>query len=485
MSDWVFNEVRAADLQDARRVKSAARLINAMAQRPSGTIPRIAASPAEAHAAYRLLQTELRPEEEEGTPPTVGDRLLLGVHDACVGRVSGEKTVLAIQDTTHVKFASSPVRSDGDFWVHSTLAATTDGIPLGLLDQRNVQRSDEGGKRETRRDRPIEEKESYRWIEALRATNGRVPADVRVITVADREADIYELFAEPRPGNCELVVRACRDRCVSAFDDEDDAESSCSTHVDVDQDDSEPPCAKETTYLWPCLQEAPVAGVASVPLRRSPKRKARLAQLELRYRRVTLRPPQHGVHRALEPLTLWAVLATEIEPPDSEGISWLLLTTLSVSSAQEAYQCLQHYTQRWLIERFHFVLKSGCHIEDSQLRTSNRLQALLALCCIVAWRILWITYTAREAGDQPATVAFLNLEWRAAYCAVHPGQPPPKQTPTLREAVGWVAMLGGFLARRGDGEPGAKVLWQGQARLHDIVLGVLIVAPHLLDAANA
>ncbi|MEN6343854.1 MAG: IS4 family transposase, partial [Armatimonadia bacterium] len=121
---------------------------------------------------------------------------------------------------------------------------------------------------------------------------------------------------------------------------------------------------------------------------------------------------------------------------------------------------------------------------DSQLRTLERLRAFLGLCCVVAWRLLWITYSAREGGDQPATVAFLDIEWQAAYCALHHGQAPPKETPTLREVTRWVAQLGGFLARKGDGEPGAKTLWRGMNRLHDIVLGALLFAPHLLDVGN-
>lgn len=461
MSDWYEDEFSTLNLQDQRLNRRAVKVLKAMSERPEGTIPPTFTLAAEVKAAYNLLDTRLHVADAgEAEPQSEGiDRALMSAcTDACLKRVGEEQIILAIQDTTEISFASSPVGVSGGLWVHSTFASTLDGVPLGFLDQRCWQRDPDGGQRGLRRERALPDKESYRWLQALRAVHERVPAQTTVITVADREADIYEVFAEPRPENSELVIRACRDRRVT----------------------------DEHKYLWASVQAAPLAAQISLTLRRRPDRGPRLAVLDLRYKKITLRPPRHGVHEQMPDITLWAVLAHEPHAPSGEeAISWLLLTTLPVSNATEARQCMECYTRRWLIERLHFVLKSGCKVEASQLRTIDRLRALLSLYCVVAWRLLWITYYAREGGDQPATVAFLNLEWRAAFCALHPGQAPPQDTPTLREAVRWVAMLGGFLARKGDGEPGVKVLWRGLDRLHDIIIGVLIYAPHLLDVGNA
>lgn len=461
MHDGLRRELAALDLHDKRLTRRVMQVLTKMSERPAGTIPTIFPLAREAKAAYRLLGTQLHSVDAEGNSQQIGlgEALLAACVDACVARIrEQEQLVLAIQDTTEISFDSSPVGEAGGLWVHTTFACTAEGVPLGLLDQRCWQREADRPGREARRERPLEDKESYRWIEALRAVHERVPQESTVLTVADREADIYELFAEPRPHNSELLIRACRDRRTS----------------------------DEYKYLLASVEAAPVAAEGTLTLQRRPDRGARVARLRLRYKPVTLLPPTHGLHEPLPPLNLWAILVEEPAAPEGEKpVCWLLLTTLPITETAQAYECLQHYTCRWLIERFHYVLKSGCRVEDSQLRTLERLRAFLGLCCVVAWRLLWITYSAREAGDQPATVVFLDIEWQAAYCALHQGQAPPKETPTLREAVRWVAQLGGFLAREGDGDPGVKVLWRGMKRLHDIVLGALLFAPHLLDVGNA
>ena len=161
-------------------------------------------------------------------------------------------------------------------------------------------------------------------------------------------------------------------------------------------------------------------------------------------------------------------------------MEWLLLTTLRVSEEASAQRIVGHYRLRWLIERYHYVLKSGCRIEESQLRESERIERLLALYCIVAWRLLWLTYVSRADPDAPCTEAFTDLEWQCAYRANRNIKTVPDEPPTVRETVRVIAGLGGFLGRKSDGEPGVKVIWRGLMRLHDIVYGVLLVAPQLV-----
>ena len=157
---------------------------------------------------------------------------------------------------------------------------------------------------------------------------------------------------------------------------------------------------------------------------------------------------------------------------------WLLRTTLAVTSFAPAGQCVAWYRYRWLIERYHFVLKSGCRLEQLQLRTAERLERAVATYCVVAWRLLWLTYEAREAGAVPCTVALRTSEWQALACRMTGQAEPPRKPPSLRQAVRWIAQLGGFLGRKGDGEPGVQVLWRGWSRLQDLTALWEVLHPH-------
>jgi hypothetical protein len=454
---WTHQELSSLDLGDVRRNERAKRMVERMAERPSGSIPQTFQTDAETKAAYRALSSEAFDPEA----------LRSALRDATVSRIEETQFVLAVQDTTSFNYTGHPAtegtgplaRPDQvGFLVHSVLAVSAEGVPLGLLQQK-VWARDPGtvGQRHRRKQRPVEEKESFRWIESLRAVHEAVPAGVTVLSVADREADIFELFAEGRPTNSELLIRACRNRRV----------------------------ATPQRYLWDAVAAVAETDSWQVSLRRHPNRAARDAQLTLRFREVTLRPPGGGVHSTdLKPVTVTAILVREDVPPEGETpIEWLLLTTLEVPDAEHARRIIGFYGLRWLIERYHFVLKSGCGIEESQLRSVERLECLLALYCVVAWRLLWLTYAARQDPEAPCTVAFTDLEWQTAYRVRHRDRPLPDQPPTLGELIRWIAGLGGFLGRRGDRQPGVKALWRGLMRLNDIILGLTLNNSELVGNA--
>lgn len=370
-------------------------------------------------------------------------------------RLQGEPTLLALQDTTALDFTHHPGLAGAGplahpaqqgLWVHSVLAATPDGVPLGLLHQHRWARDPATvGKRQTRRQRPTAEQESQRWLDAQATTDAAVPPATRVITVADREADIYDLFALPRPPRHELLIRATQNRCI----------------------------AEEAHYLWAAVQAAAVGDVVPVAVGRRADREPREALLTLRWVPVTLVPPRNRPQRAaLAPVPLVAILAEEpVPPPGEHPIRWLLLTTLPVASGEAALACVRWYALRWLVERYHFALKSGCRIEELQLRTAERVERALAVYAIVAWRLLWLTYLARAEPEVPCTVALTAAEWPVLYRTRYPTATLPAQPPPLGAAVRWIARLGGFLDRAGDGEPGLKVLWRGLRRLEDLTLG--------------
>jgi hypothetical protein len=322
---------------------------------------------------------------------------------------------------------------------------TTQGMPLGLLTQDYFTRpEDEPSHRpEGCRNLPIEEKESCRWLQAFEQTLALTPPDVEVITVCDREADIYEMFALAQEQKTPLLVRASSDRVL--LDD-------------------------EVKKLWPKVERQPTAGYLSVHIPGNDKRKARQATLSIRFTSVTLRPPWRPNALKLPPVTLNAVLVREEDPaPDIDApIEWLLLIDIPVTSFDEAHQVIAWYCCRWQIEVFHKVLKSGCRVEDCRLQTAGRLYNFVALMSVIAWRLHWITYINRCQPDLPCTVVLSTTEWEALYMRIHKSTRLPDTVPSVRQAVRWIAQLGGFLGRKSDGEPGVTTLWRGWLRLQDI-----------------
>jgi hypothetical protein len=415
-------------------------MVHALAERPETSIPQACSDWAEAKAAYRFL----------ANPRVSATALRDAHHTSTLGRVREEETVLVVQDTTTLDFTTHrSVRGLGPLdhsWcqglkVHSALAVSVRGVPLGLLHQKVWAREGPVGKRHTRRERVTKDKESYRWIEGLEEVQRKLPAGVRAVVVTDREGDIYDLLARPRRPGVDLLVRAAHNRRVS--------------HPEK--------------YLWDAVGSTEPVGTMEVDVPRGARRPPRRAELTLRVSRLGVHPPRYRKHEpGLETVFVNAVLAQEENPPPGqEAIGWLLLTTLPVTEAHEAQRCVEYYARRWLVERYHYVLKSGCQVEELQLETAERLERALALYCIVAWRLLWVTYEARVHPTDPCTKVLAPEEWQALYRVIHPARRLPRHPPPLRDAVRWIGKLGGFLGRAGDREPGVKALWRGFFRLHD------------------
>jgi hypothetical protein len=228
----------------------------------------------------------------------------------------------------------------------------------------------------------------------------------------------------------------------------------------------------------------PVVGIEIISVPRQGKRAAREACLNVRFARVKLVPPSRK--REFKELEVSAILAQEVDcPKDIEPLEWMLLTTMSVENFDQAIEKLRWYAKRWGIEVYHRTLKSGCKIEERQLGSADRLEACLAIDMVVAWRIFHLAKLGRQTPDVPCSVFFEEAEWKALFCFVQQDPKPPDQPPTLRQAIGMVASLGGFLGRRSDGDPGTKSLWLGIQRLDDIAATwkfmALNFAPHLLS----
>jgi hypothetical protein len=297
--------------------------------------------------------------------------------------------------------------------------------------------------RKTHKNRPLDEKESARWIDVTREVAEIVPPSTRVIMVGDRESDIFDLFLLATANHYNILVRAAWDR-----------------HLEQSQD-----------HLWQAVDKALVLGCTTIKVPRADKRPEREATLTLQSTTVTLRPPRNRKKEKLASPTLNALLIREQSPPEGvEPIEWMLLTTLPVITFEEALQCLIWYTYRWRIERYHYILKSGCQVEKLQLENKDRLMRALAVYSVVASRLLWLTYQAKQIPDAPCTVALSDSEWGALYAATHKTTILPDCPPDIKTAVLWIAKLGGFLGRKSDGQPGVKVLWRGFRRLQDLTI---------------
>jgi hypothetical protein len=415
--------------------------------RPTMNIPQACGSRAKTKAVYRFL------DNVRVNLPSV----LQGHYVATARRSREEKVILAVQDTTELNYSAHPATEqlgpicdkEGviGMLVHDTMAYNSEGTPLGLIDvQCWVREESDTPKREQREELAIEQKESSKWLESWKAAQRlqeQCPQST-VVSVGDREADIYELFVEAqrRPGGAKVLVRARQERVLKPEPDQEE-------------------CAR----VWESMAQRSANAQITLEVPRTPKRQARTAQLEIRYAEVELKAPKRKPW--LESVKMWAVTAMEVgAPPGEEPVEWRLLTTVEVRSLEQALEVLRWYTLRFQIEVYHRTLKSGCKIEERQLGNAQRIEGCLAIDLVVAWRIVRLTKLGREV---PCTVYFEEAQWKALVAFVTKNPVPPEQPPTLREATRMMAIgLGGFLGRASDGEPGTETIWRGLQRLDDI-----------------
>lgn len=447
-AQWAQEEFGQAPLPDRRLVKRLILMASDFAQHPTAPIPQACGCWGKTKAAYRFFDNE-----------TVQPQAILEAHQqATVQRLQGHAVILCVQDTTTLNYSTHP-RSQGlgpignnrdktvGLLLHTTLALTSTGQPLGVLQAQSWARSRRtfGRSSHARNRTPRDQKESQKWMDSLLACQSLACrcASTTLVNVADREGDLYDLFQQalaPDSGpRVHLLVRAQHNRQV----------------------------IHPQKYLWDYLADQHPRAQLQVQVPRQTAVPARLATLTIRFGPVTLRPPCLKENQA--PLSLWAVEVREEHPPQStSAICWRLLTTLPVETVEAAVEKVRWYAQRWPIEVLHKVLKSGCRIEQRQLERAERLQRVLMLDLVVAWRVMALCRAARATPQAPASEWLAEAEWRALWCYMNQRAKPPQEAPTVWQAVQWIARLGGFLGRAGDGDPGPIVVWRGLQQLRAI-----------------
>jgi transposase-like protein len=461
---WTEREIDEGAFKDARLGRRFAELLKQISDGMGGSIPFACQDWASTKAAYRFFANARVDEADILSGHFAATRLR---YDDCTG------PILLIQDTTEFSYQRADTNAIGitksvnsgrakdgrlrhhtvcGMLMHSSLAVTTEGLPLGLAAVKFWTRKKFKGTAQLKKKInptrvPIEKKESVRWLDNLRQSIDLLGQPERCIHIGDRESDIYELYCLTKELGTHFLVRTCVDRLAG------DGGHTIAAEM-------------EATH---------VKGLHHIEVRDDKGEVSKVA-LEIKFKHITVLPPI-GKQKHYPALDLTVIHANERGTPKGrKPIEWKLITDLPVRGPSDAVEKINWYAMRWKIEVFHKILKSGCKAEDAKLRTAERLANLLAVFCILSWRVLWFTMLNRTAPDALPTVALTNAEIALLDHLVRDAGNRRCRPDTLAFYLIKLARLGGYLARASDPPPGIVVIWRGLSRLTDIELGAEIGA---------
>jgi len=453
-NDWIIEETQGAHFTDKRLKTRYKRLLDKLMGSPSQSIPMTFKTWKETLAAYRFFNNQAITPEQILTPH----------YEATVERIKKEKVVLILQDTSEIDLSGRKNLSEvgylgssqrKGFYLHPSLAVTPEKLCLGLVDMEFLQRK-ELGSRGQRKEKAIEEKESYRWLKGYEAANRvalHAPNTI-VVSVSDRESDIYELLEKtPSQDNqAYWLIRSSLNRKIAGSDNLKLREA-----------------VKQSCPIGEIEFSLPVGRIYDRDNSKRHPRQQRTVQQEIRALTIKLRPPCRK-DKALKPVWVNVIHCAEMNPPsDRDKIEWFLLTSLSIEHEESVKKIVNWYLCRWQIETYFKILKSGCTVEKLQFESFKAISNCIALYLIISWRILYLTTLSRTYGYISCNRVLENEEWQSVYVVVRQ-QPPPTTPPPLKEIIFMIAQLGGFLNRKGDREPGPRVMWVGLQRMRDFTL---------------
>ena len=457
-SNWVIEETKSASFGDKRLNKRYGNLLDSFASAPNKSIPGSCKSWNETIAAYRFFNHE-----------DVTAAKILSPHiETTLERIKKEKIVLIPQDTTEIDFTGrKPITGMGylnyekshGFYLHPSLAVTPERLCLGVVDMQTWAREKLGVAKQ-RNSKSIKEKESYRWLKGYDAANTIALAapDTTIVSVADREGDIYELLEKmPSEANkAYWLVRSQHNRSLL-----DDAGNELELRLREELNASK--------VIGEIEFKLPKGSIYNRKADKRRPRKERIVRQEIRTCTVYIKSPQYKETK-LASIAINVVHCKEINAPNDEDIiEWFLLTSYPVNNAETAMEIVKWYLCRWQIEVFFKILKSGCTVEELQFDTLKATTNCIALYLIISWRILFLTMLGRNCPDMDCSIVFEENEWQSVY-AIVTKKSPPKKPPKLNDIILMIAKLGGFLGRKSDGYPGCKVMWIGMQRVKDFTL---------------
>jgi hypothetical protein len=445
---------------DARLTSRIVKLADDTAQKPNLSIPAALISKADIEGCYRFFNND-----------RVSPEKILQPHIArTYQRMSDCPYVLLVQDTTELDLTrpKQQVRGAGPMdcesrrgaFFHPIMAFEEGGVPLGLVGQISWTREEisdapRAEKNAERRKTPIEEKESYRWLQGFQAAERAAVAcpQSTCVCVSDSESDIYDVFAAAvacKQENLHVLVRAGQKRKTT--DQQDWGEQ-----------------VRQTSSIG--TQTVSVrerkAKIKTSQSPRSRSREARTAEVEIRKAKIDLSRPNHADQRLPKTIRVNVVLVEEINPPEgADPISWMLATTLPIEADKDVQRVISSYCTRWQIEVYFRTLKSGCRIERRRFETIDRVLNCLAFYSVVAWRVMYLCHLGRECPDLDCEVLFEPSEWKSVYTILKL-ELPKQGCPKLNDLVRAIARLGGFI-NRPNNHPGTQTLWVGLQRSYDL-----------------
>jgi hypothetical protein len=456
--EWAIAEMKTVSLGDERLNKRLISLLDTLGNHPQDSIPVACGGWSETKAAYRFFDNE----------HVNAEKILLPHRVATIERIKQQKTVLLLQDTTTLNFSGQHKRRDigpinhdkhRGLLLHPTIAVTPERLCLGVIDTYHWAREElhhwESREEKNRENHkvPLKEKESYKWLISYKKAQeiAMLTPDTQIVTVADREGDLYDLYHEAftstQISSAYWLIRAMVNRRL------------------LDKDDN-----LQTLKLIETVKSTKPIGIIEFELPARNKSERRRVKQAVYVNRVRLSPPDRKRKKTrYEIVETNVVIATEIDtPPGQSPLEWILLTNIPINDSTSAHEIVKWYLCRWQIEIYFRVLKSGCKIEKLQLETQSRFDSCLTLYMIIAWRILYLTMLARECPDAPCHIIFTEEEWKVAYMMVHHKKPSNKPI-TLSKMLNLIAQFGGYLNRKNDGEPGPAAIWIGLKRLRDFI----------------
>lgn len=436
------------DLDDLRLVYRGNKILGDLFSQGTHSIRRICRSEADAKGFYRFLLNDRVSEED------IVANLAANCTQACRG-----KYVVCIQDTTEVNLSSHAGRLKKDEFIGTTNALNSkglgfllhpslvldaqQGIPYGYSDvklwNRPLQFQSKFERQYTKL--PIEEKESYRWIEVSKNTRCLLTDVVAgMVIIQDREGDIYEQFATIPDERTDLLIRARTDRTLA-----------------------------DKTKLFRCLLEQPAQGRYEVSVAAGNGRQKRLACVELRYKAVTICRTRASSKAVAPTVDLYFIEATEVNYSGADAICWRLLTTIPVHSIETARMCIEWYSWRWMVEEvFKILKKEGYDIEASELEhgSSVRKLCLLIMEVVIQLFLMRLAYAEPEV-ELSAEACFTKEE--QAFLEHQIGQlegktqkqKNPYSQKDLKRYVWAIARLGGWKGYESRKYPGITTLWTG------------------------
>jgi len=437
--------LKSIDLGDTRLNRRVVHIAETLGLAPGRTIPQAFQSWGSIKACYNFFSNDLVSEEKIIAPHI----------EQTIERIKEYPVVLLPNDTSELDYNSKDAMEGKEritntktgLWLHPTIAVTPERVMLGVVDLNFWKRESEINPKGDKA--PIEDKESYRWLQSYRRSCEIAKAlpGTQFINIADREGDIIELFDEVTKqkeieSGADIIVRAQYDRLLATEK------------------------KGEKNKLRQKLREAPTLGEIEFVIPPTEKRSGRKVKQQLKGLSIAIKPRNKKVT-----VNINVVMAIEENPPEGEdALMWILITSLPVDAFENALKVVSYYLCRWEIEIFFKVLKSGCKIEERQLQTTDRMKSLITVFMILAWRVMFTMMMGRVQGEMPCDVVFDEAEWKAVYKILNKKKELPKKAPSLGEFIKMIATLGGYVNRRSEGPPGVKVVWKGMARMIDFAL---------------